>query len=139
MKALTISSACPSNPDKDRIILKGLIESNVKTTGLEFQSFSIYLRDKNQNVKGGAGCLVYGSECIVNIFWVDEDHRQKGYGTSIMNEIEQKAIDKGCTKITLTTFDFQARPFYERLGYTCISTIEKHLGPHDMYFMRKDL
>ena len=37
------------------------------------------------------------------------------------------------------TFSFQARPFYEKLGYRVFGTLENHPSGHQHYLMTKKL
>jgi hypothetical protein len=39
----------------------------------------------------------------------------------------------------LDTFSFQARPFYEKLGYHVFGMLENHPAGHQHYFMTKQL
>ncbi len=39
----------------------------------------------------------------------------------------------------LSTFSFQARPFYERLGYALIGMLENYPEGHSLFFMTKRL
>ena len=41
-----------------------------------------------------------------------------------MNDAEREAIRRGCRGAWLDTYSFQARGFYERLGYTIFGTID---------------
>jgi predicted N-acetyltransferase YhbS len=52
----------------------------------------------------------------VTHLWVSAAVRGAGHGTSLMREAEGYARDRGAIGITLETFSFQARSFYERLG-----------------------
>ncbi|WP_337589150.1 hypothetical protein [Legionella shakespearei] len=56
-----------------------------------------------------------------------------------MWKLEQFSKMKGCLYIQLDTFDFQARPFYEKLGFECVGTISKWVDDRDCHFMRKIL
>ena len=53
----------------------------------------------------------------IDTLFVDYDLRNKGYGSELMNMSEALAKTKECTFITLTTMDWEARAFYEKLGY----------------------
>ena len=74
----------------------------------------------------------------VHIFWVDEKHRNHKLGTKLMLEVIRYAQNKGCQFIQLDTFEWQARGFYEKLGFTVVATIPNiencHGGEH--YYMR---
>ena len=45
----------------------------------------------------------------------------------------------GCAHAYLDTFDFQARPFYERLGYTVFGLQDDYPPGHRRFFQRKVL
>lgn len=47
----------------------------------------------------------------------------KGIGRKIMQKVEQKALELGANKITVRAA-VNARPFYEKLGYTYQDGIE---------------
>jgi hypothetical protein len=44
-----------------------------------------------------------------------------------------------CTDVSLDTFEFQARPFYEKLGYTIFGTLEGYPPGYRQYFLTKHL
>jgi hypothetical protein len=54
-----------------------------------------------------------------------------------MRSAEAKARASGCKYAWLDTFEFQARPFYERLGYECFRLLNNHPIGHTHYFMYK--
>jgi GNAT superfamily N-acetyltransferase len=59
----------------------------------------------------------------VAALWVDEPHRGQGVGTQLLAEAEAEAERRGCLGVYLDTYSFQARPFYERLGYQLFGTL----------------
>jgi N-acetylglutamate synthase-like GNAT family acetyltransferase len=52
---------------------------------------------------------------IIGVF-VCSDHQRQGYGKAIMIQLEQKAMDKGLHKLSLSV-SLPSRQFYEHLGY----------------------
>lgn len=80
-----------------------------------------------------------GKYARVDLLWVDETFRQHGLGRKLILKLEELCRVKGCSYIQLDTFDFQARPFYEKLGFKCIGTIHKWVEGRDCHFMRKTL
>jgi hypothetical protein len=56
-----------------------------------------------------------------------------------MKRAETYAIEHCCTDAFLDTFSFQARPFYEKLGYRVFGTLENHPAGLHHYFMTKKL
>ena len=56
-----------------------------------------------------------------------------------MEQAEREAIRRGCRTIWLDTFTFQARGFYERLGYSVFGTLEDYPPGHSRFFLKKSL
>ena len=56
-----------------------------------------------------------------------------------MSTAEKIALDRGCVGSWLTTFPFQARGFYERLGYETFGRLENSPGENIRIFLRKRL
>jgi hypothetical protein len=52
-----------------------------------------------------------------------------------MSVAEAEARANGCKYAGLSTFEFQARPFYERLGYECFGVLNDHPLGHTHYYM----
>lgn len=56
-----------------------------------------------------------------------------------MREVEQRAKRLGCVGSTLSTYDSQARPFYEKLGYEVFGVLPDNPVGRERFFMRKML
>jgi GNAT superfamily N-acetyltransferase len=63
--------------------------------------------------------------------------RGRGFGTELMERAELYAVERGCTDAFLDTFSFQARPFYEKLGYRVFGMLENRPAGHQHCFMTK--
>ena len=74
-----------------------------------------------------AGCNLF-IDCWrvaeLDILWVEETYRKQGIGSALIREAERAAREKGCHFMTLGTFDFQARPLYEKFGFSVCGIIE---------------
>ena len=75
----------------------------------------------------------------IDIVWVDEFYRGKGIGKHLVDYAEHKALDAGAKRAKLNTFDFQAKEFYEKLGYVLYGRLEDYPEGHTLYYLRKDL
>ena len=71
--------------------------------------------------------------------WVDERGRGKGIGTQLLAAAEELARTRGCTDASLDTFEYQARPFYEKLGYELFSTLDGYPPGYRQFYLRKRL
>lgn len=103
-----------------------------------YANFAILLRDAaTDDVIGGlSGQTVYGWT-FVKLLVVPEAYRGHGLGRQLMLEAETLARAHGSEGIWLDTFDFQARPFYEKLGFTLFGDLEASERAHARYFLKK--
>lgn len=100
---------------------------------------AIALADDGVRTDGGLwGEIVY-DWLHVDIVAVPDHLRARGIGTQLMLAAETIALDAGCEGIWLDTFSFQARGFYETLGYVVVGTIPDHPKGGCRYFMSKRL
>jgi hypothetical protein len=53
--------------------------------------------------------------------------------------MEVEAILRGCHSAFLDTFSYQARPFYEKLGYEVFGTLNDYPRGHQRFYMQKRL
>ena len=89
-----------------------------------------------------AGCiLIIDSWKIaeLDIIWVNEKYRRKGLGSALIRAAEKAARERGCYVMILGTFDFQARPLYEKHGYSLCGTIRDFPKGHENYTLIKRL
>src|SRR5215213_4951129 len=75
----------------------------------------------------------------VDVLFVPEFLRGIGIGRQLMMQAESEAVRRGCSGAWLDTYSFQARGFYERLGYTVFGTIADCPPGHSRLFLQKIL
>lgn len=104
------------------------------------KQLAFFLRDKKGSIVGGVHGK-YGSFgwLYVSALWVSEQIRGSGYGTRLMDFIEQEAIKNGCTNAYLDTFSFQAPEFYQKLGYEVFGELPDFPVGYSRFFLRKSL
>lgn len=86
---------------------------------------------------GGITAEVYWNWLEINDFWFDKKIRGNGLGSSLLSETEQVALGRGATKVMLTTFEFQARSFYELHGYKVVGEVRDYPPGSSYYTMVK--
>jgi GNAT superfamily N-acetyltransferase len=99
----------------------------------------VFARDASGQITGGAVGRTWGQCCELQQLWVAEDARGQGVGAELMIGFEEQALLRGCSLIYLDTFSFQARPFYERLGYGVVLQTTGFTGGIVKYTMQKKL
>lgn len=98
----------------------------------------LFLRDCEGRLRGGLVASTYWDWLEVEDLWLDEGLRGRGYGRRLMGMAEGEARARGCTRAWVRTFRFQARGFYERLGYRVVGELADYPPGDALYWMRKD-
>ena len=121
-------------------VQNGVDNYNIAVTGhAAYYPVGFYVVDSNRAVLGGLMGQIWARWLHVGTLWVDEAARGRGHATRLMAAAESYALEKGCTAVFLETFSFQARPFYEKLGYRVFGTLENYPEGHSYYYLTKHL
>ena len=101
------------------------------------KSLVLLLKDDEGRAIGGLwGKTVY-DWMYVELLAVPDVLRGKGAGAALLKKAEEMAIYRGCVGAWLDTFAFQARGFYEKLGYTVFGELNDHPKGSARYFLMK--
>lgn len=90
-------------------------------------------------VLGGLWGSTNFTQLHIDLLYVPDALRGTGIGSAVIGQAETEAVRRGCRGVWLDTYSFQARGFYERLGYRVFGTIEDYLPGHDRFFLSKAL
>jgi GNAT superfamily N-acetyltransferase len=131
-------TATPSQADED-FVMAGTRAYNSAFAAADGKSLCVFARDDEGNIVGGITARTYWNYLDIKFLWVNEQHRKSGLGSKIMQAAEAEALRRGCTGAFLDTFSFQARGFYERLGYTEFGHLSGFNGKFERHFMQKAL
>ncbi|MGI4861253.1 MAG: GNAT family N-acetyltransferase [Janthinobacterium lividum] len=121
-------------------IAQPLVRFNEQQAGpIDFRPLVVRLTDEDTQIAGGLwGATAFGW-LHVDLLVVPENARGHGVGTRLMQLAEEEALARGCHGAWLDTFDFQARPFYERLGYARFGELPEYPPGHSRIFLMKTL
>jgi len=123
-----------------QFIVDGIDYYNIAVTSLpNYFPINFVLRGEYGDVLGGLLGQLWGGWLQVSYLWVAEGARGLGHGTRLMKNAEVHAGRLGAIGVTLETYSFQARTFYERLGYEVFGTLDGCPRGHDKFFLRKAL
>jgi GNAT superfamily N-acetyltransferase len=121
-------------------IRKGIASADPPDVGQrDWLPLALSLRNADREIVGGVYGATMWSWLMIDGLWVDETLRGRGFGRQLLLRSESIATARGCRGSWLGTFDFQARAFYERHGYTVIAAIPGFPPGHTHYTLRKDL
>ena len=119
-----------------------LVEFNRKKVPFEQSEDWIFLsyalKDETNQVMAGINSMLYCWNILyVDILYVEDTHRGKGYGKLPIDRAESEARQLGGYMSHLDTFDWQAKEFYEHLGYEVFGILENCPRGHNRYYMKK--
>jgi GNAT superfamily N-acetyltransferase len=119
-------------------VQSGLRAFNVARIGEPAEEpVQIFLRDARAQVVGGLLGQIRWRWLYVAKLWIDDEHRGSGQGTALMEAAESHARARGCVGVYLDTFEYQARPFYEKLGYDVFGTLDGYPPGYRQYHLAK--
>ena len=130
--------------DDARRISQSLVEFNASsvpfTQEKPFENVGFSIRNENGELIGGILGTVYCWNCLsVEALWIKDECRGQGLGTQLLTTLEDEARSMGCHLAHLDTFDFQAKAFYEKRGYSVFGRLDDCPEGHTRYYLKKSL
>ncbi|POX42690.1 GNAT family N-acetyltransferase [Streptomyces sp. Ru73] len=112
--------------------------NNAATGGAEETEFSVRVTDTDGGIIAGLTGWTWGDLGGIELLWVHEDHRQAGWGTRLLQAAEAEARRRGCARMAVSTYSFQAPAFYARHGYRETGRLPGLPGGHeDVHFLKE--
>ena len=122
------------------IIGRGVGSFNEQQAGdNKFQRLCFCLKGPGQEIVGGVLGEIYWQWFYVDLLWVSEALRGRGYGRQLMTIAEDEARQRGAKNAYLDTFSFQAPDFYKQLGYEVFGELPDFPPGQQRFFLRKQL
>lgn len=75
----------------------------------------------------------------IDILFVEAAQRNSGFGRALVQRAIEIARARGCIGAMLDTFDFQARGFYEKQGFSVFGELANMPPGHVRYWMRRGI
>ena len=120
-------------------VVGSLVAYNHQQAGTSNHRPLVLLVSEGDDVVGGLWARTYFGWLCIEVVFVPESLRGQGIGAELMSGAEREAAARGCRNAWLDTFEFQARGFYEKLGYRCFGELEDYPAGFSRYFMTKAL
>lgn len=126
--------------DDSRVVSDGLLAFNRAVIGdPDERQLAVFVRDSAGLVVGGLLGHVRWKWVYVAKLWLPDELRGHGVGTRVMQAIEDYARRHDCQGIYIDTFEYQALPFYEKLGYEQFGVLEGYPPGYRQFHLRKTL
>lgn len=129
-----------THPDaQDRqVVIDGLIAFNRAVIGDPgLIPVGVFVRDAKDDVVGGALGVIKWRWLYLEKLWLPNELRGSGLGTRVMTSVEHFARTHDCLGVHLDTFEFQALPFYKKLGYDVFGVHDGFPPGYKQYHLRK--
>ncbi|UOQ92466.1 GNAT family N-acetyltransferase [Halobacillus shinanisalinarum] len=103
------------------------------------QPINMIVMNRHNKWVGGMSAELYSNWLEIVDFWFAESYRGIGIGTELLNKVESIARKRGADYSMITTFEFQARAFYEEKGYKIVGELKDYPPGSSFYTMVKGL
>ena len=129
----------PYTPEVGLALRNGLHNFNVSKTNADWEELVVTVRDSEDVLHGGVIAQVYGDTCYIDTVWLDEETRGGRHGTTMLKMMEGEIRARSVKGIWLYTASYQAKPFYEKLGYVQFAQLQWPDSDVIRHFMQKVL
>lgn len=114
---------------------KDNISEDINISSVKNNNFLAFDNDK---LIGGAIGFVEFNWYFLDLLYIDEEYRNRNIGTNLIKEIEKFALKEHLTGVRMETWNFQAKGFYEKNGYSVFGEI-KNCPPGTIdYHLKKE-
>jgi ribosomal protein S18 acetylase RimI-like enzyme len=103
------------------------------------RSLCFVVQGPDQEVVGGVIGETHWNWCYINLMWLREEFRERGYGQRLLALAEEEGRKRGAEYAYLDTFSFQALGFYQKYGYEVFGELADFPPGHQRYYLKKQL
>jgi GNAT superfamily N-acetyltransferase len=122
------------------IIGRGINHYNMEQAGDDkAQRLCFAVQGPDQGIVGGVVAAIYWDWLYIDLMWIQEGLRGRGYGSRLLKLVEDEARQRGAKNAYLDTFSFQAPDFYRQHGYRVFGELHDFPPGHQRYFLTKQL
>jgi len=122
------------------VIGSGISQYNKEQAGDDKgQTLCFVLRTPDEEVVGGVIGATFWDWLYIDLMWIKEELRGRGYGHRLLELAEEEGRKRGAKNAYLDTFSFQAPEFYKKRGYQVFGELKDFPQGHQRYFLTKQL
>ncbi|MEV5238104.1 GNAT family N-acetyltransferase [Streptomyces cinnamoneus] len=100
---------------------------------------SVKVTDEDGELIGGLTAWTWGGLCGIELLWVRGSSRADGWGAKLLRAAEAEAVRRGCDRVMVSSYTFQAPGFYRRHGYAEVGRVPGVPGGHADVYLFKSL
>ena len=132
-----ISVRMHATSDEREIIVGGLVRYNdAYASPGRHAELAVVARSAGTVVGGLLGHTNW-NWLFIRQLWVADRFRGSATGRRLVEVAEAEAVARGCAHAHCDTFEFQALPFYQKLGYKVFGQLEDYPPGFTRFFLQK--
>lgn len=136
MFSLRVEGEVPSGTRQ--AVEAGLASYNLPIIGeRKVEALNVIVRRDDGSIAGGLIGETRWGWLFIDTLWLADDTRGHHIGTQVMQLAEEEARRRLCVGAYLDTLDFQARGFYEKLGFELFGTQPDYPPGHQRFYLLK--
>lgn len=139
MNGIEIHTSDQPSAEETKTIFRHLADFNEAQVGPASARELVVVARRGTEIVAGLLALTHWNWLQIRYLWVMESLRRGGLGSELVLAAEREARRRGCERVHLDTFSFQAVAFYERLGYSVFGQLDDYPPGHSKVFLQKDL
>jgi len=113
------------------------IKNHLQKDGLPRKKVINFRVADGEHFVGGCTGYVAGGWYYLDMIWFDEKYRRQHIGTRLLKLIEEVATKERCIGIYLWTFEWQAKDFYIKHGYSIFGEQKDFPPGYSRFYMQK--
>ncbi|MFP9230023.1 GNAT family N-acetyltransferase [Pectobacterium cacticida] len=125
------------NADEEAFVIASLWKHNAQYDPVDITPLFLNFRDDENHIIAGLISRTWWGALEVQYLWVSEPYRNNGLGRQLMQAAEREALNRGCHMAYVDTFEFQAKGFYEKLGYQEYGNLPGYAHKHTRIYLAK--
>ncbi|WKV52330.1 GNAT family N-acetyltransferase [Dickeya fangzhongdai] len=128
----------PDNQDQEYVI-ENLWRHNENYEHVDIHPLFLNFTDNDGQIIAGLVARTWWGGLEVQYLWVNDKHRNTGLGSKLMKQAEKEASARGCHMAYVDTFSFQAKGFYEKLGYQEYGSLPDYAHKYTRHYLAKPI
>lgn len=127
------------NHIEEKFIIDNLWLNNNNFSPVDIHPLRITMKEKSGETEGGIIARTWWRGLDIQYLWIADVHRGKGKGRLLMTIAEEEAIKRNCCFSYVDTLSFQAKGFYEKLGYAEYGSLDGFADIFSRHYLVKSL
>ncbi|MDC9582825.1 GNAT family N-acetyltransferase [Xenorhabdus sp. PR6a] len=127
------------NSQDEAYVIQNLWAHNQQYSDVDIHPLFLTITDEDNQIIAGLIAKTWWGGLEIQYLWVDKKYRKKGFGKQLMLQAEKEALNRHCHMAYVDTFDFQARGFYEKLGYKAYGELGGYSHKYTRFYLTKSI